>query len=160
MKRVNIYINEQTKNSLSNISKKYKLSFSAIASICVKNLYYLIEMKQVSEDIKNIYISKGGMCPKTSIKPKIYRDNEIINKGIEHKDLFTTNALFIYANKKIKNFVKDPEYIKIYYDKINNDLNKEKDQFYNYNIFIRSTMRSFKDNKDYFKRKIAQMENQ
>lgn len=156
MKRINIYLTKEEKNELEKIARKYKCSISTIADKVCTYTYYVLTHGQGNEILFNQYLAKGI---KTSIKPKCYdpKENPLANT-IENKDMFTTNCLKIYVAKNIGQYLENKEYIQVYWNKINRDLMQVKEQFWNYNNFIRSTMRSFKENKDYYKRKLEQME--
>lgn len=129
------------------MTKKYKLSLSAVISILVKTTYYCLLHYQLGENQNQflqetyIYTEKGI---KTTVKPKCFTDDSIYTKAITNKICYMTNAVRLYTEKDFKKYV-NKEGVSTYYNKINEGLQKEKDNFYNYNQYIRNRARYKKE---------------
>ena len=166
-KTINIYLNSQERKLVDDLKVKYRLSLTTIVDVITKHtfkyfLQYAYEYNNKNEeDLKRLYkeyiYNKGK---KTSIKePQIFKKenggdylvgNEYA-KG-QSKSKFTTNCLIIYLNKDIKNYVKEEEMQKAYWNNINKELTTRKDDWWNYNDHIRYQRRMLRENKEYFKK--------
>lgn len=161
--KINIYLNENYRDQLKTLMNKYKISMSTIVDILTFQTFYGITHYSINkienEKIMTEYIIKEGLR-KTSVKPKNAQNIDMFIKSTNDKatlSIFATNSIIIYLDNKIDNYL-DQEGRKYYYKKINQEMQKTKEEFYNYNNMIRSTMRFLKNDKEYIKKKIAQME--
>ena len=161
--RVNIYINNEEHKQLEKISQKYKVSLSTIADILIQTTYYemIHEGKDKTQDyntqLQMEYILKNGFEKKTSCKPKCYNKGSLYAEQISKKDCYTTNVIKLYCTKEIEKYLTE-EGKKCYYEKINKKFQETKEQFWNYNNFLRSTRRSLKENIAYYKKEIELIE--
>ena len=154
MKALNIYITDEEKRKLGQIQRKYKVSLSTITDKATYWLYYVLVHNGYEGQLNkllNEYIEKTAARKKTSVKPRCYKDNEYLHTGIKNKSIFSTNALIIYTNKTISNYV-DEKGCNKFWAKIDKDLTTAKDTYYNYNTIVRNTARAVKTNKEYYRR--------
>ena len=158
--RINIYLTDEEKEYLQKKRNKYKVSLSTIADKLSKiTIYAFIHGadKPTQDKLYNekLYENKGS---RTSIKPKHENtEKDLIKELVKNKIIFYTNVLKIYANKDIAKYV-NKDYVDYYYQEIDKELNKCKEQYWDYNNFIRNSRRNLKENKEYYKKAIEQME--
>lgn len=156
--KINIYLNQEEKEKIEDLKAKYKCSLSTICDKVVfytyKALLHYSNNENNIENLQNQYIDNKNN-KKTSCNPKCFNDREIFT-SIKNKNLFTTNCIKIYLAKSINKYVKE-EGIKEYWKDINSALQKTKEQYWDYNHFIRNEVRMIKHNKEYLKRKLEQI---
>ena len=166
-KTINIYLNSKERKLVDDLKVKYRLSLTTIVDVITKYTFkyffqYAVEKNNKNEeDLKRLYHEylylKGR---KTSIKePQIFKKE---NGGIyligneyakgQSKSRFVTNSLMIYLNKTIENYVKDKEMVQAYWNNINKELLTRKDDFWDYNQYVRKQRRMLRENKEYFKK--------
>lgn len=140
--KINIYLNETQRYKAQQIKDKYHVSLSTIADKVAFQLhkyaafesyetYYLLMTKHLEKPTN-----------KTSIKPK---QNPVIKANLEKlgvsPNIFYTNCLIIYLDKRIKEFIKNPKYINEFYTNCDRELQKAKEPNWNYNDLKRNFAR-------------------
>lgn len=159
MKTINIYLNKQEKLTANKVSSRYRVSMSTIADKCSYWLFYLITKygsDELMDQLTNEYIDSKGNY-KTCIKPK--NKDEYIGQAIKNPSRFYSNALKIYLNHKIKDYISNNDAVNLYYNKIDQELQKAEDPYWNYNQQIRNFRRIIRQNPDYIKKALAEQGN-
>lgn len=157
MKTINIYLTKEQKKKADKVRIKYKVSLSTIAGIVayeLANRLIKCDRRDYLEKLQEDYLQKNGTY-KTSIKPR-----EILNgalNGIQKKNLYTTNALIIYLDGKVREYL-DNENCNKYYAQIDKKLNEAYDIYWDYNSNIRQQRRMIKQNKEYWKKVLEENE--
>lgn len=155
MKTINIYLTKEQKKKADRVRIKYKVSLSTLASIVsfeLMNQLLKTNRKDLIEQLQQDYLQKDGTY-KTSIKPRVIREGAL--NGIEKKNTYTTNALIIYLDSKIKDYL-DNEHVNKYYANIDKKLNETYDIHWDYNAHIRDMRRMFRQNKEYWKKALEE----
>lgn len=153
-----IYLSETELAKLKKTASKYRVSLSTLADVIIFETYKALKhgKKTTNEELEKNYFIKSPFIKKTSIKPKCFKEKEVMYGLIKNRSIYTSNALTIYANGRIEDYIEKGK--DDYYNNINNKLNAIKEQYWDYNNFIRCQRRNLKDNKEYYKRAIEQME--
>lgn len=157
MKTLNIYIKHTQKQKADRIREKYKISLSTLCGKCAFNLVNILTKSGNIETISNLqnnYLQSPKEVYKTSVKPREL--NEVLAK-MENKNTFTTNALVIYLDRLITNYV-SKEYADKYYASMDKDLRDAYDIYWDYNVMIRNQRRMFRSNKKYWKKVLEEMD--
>lgn len=160
-KTINIYLTKDEKQKAHKIQSKYKVSLTTIADVIIWVSYYALlhysKVLKANDQLANNYIENKGT--KTSIKtPKCLKENELMTCLIGNKAMiYTTNVLRLYLNKTIKEYLTE-EGINYYWNKCDQKLQEIQERFWDYNNFTRMTRRNLKENKEYYKKAIAEME--
>lgn len=162
MKLTYIYITDQEKKTLKKICIKNKISLSALTTILINTTYYCLEHYGIDKEQnkiieENYLISRGLMAQATTIKPKCFKENELMNNLIKNKNKYATNVLLIYLNKRQLDYMTE-EGKNHYFNMLNQKIQETFEKFWDYNNFVRSSRRNLRQNKEYFKRAIAKME--
>ena len=163
-KTINIYLTKDQREQLKKIMMKNHVSTTTICDkiTWITYKYTRPEFLQANKDQKKLM--EGYMQKTTGIKTSIKvpqcmkKDYPMANILKGKESMFITNATYLYITKEIKNWLTD-DALNMYYNEINEQLTKAKEQFYNYNNFVRSTRRAIRENKEYYKKAIAQEEN-
>lgn len=144
---INIYLNEKTRKELLNYCSKHHVSFSTIAE---KLTYAFVEKQQI---LCESYLSKGQ---KTSIKVNSNWDDKL---NTNQKAILYTNLLYLYFNKKLKNYFDEERYKRLI-SIFQKEIDKCEDTYWNYNNHIRNEARMLKNKntREYLKRKLEQYE--
>lgn len=131
---------------------------STLADVIIFETYKQILQngKIKNQDLEENYLIKYAFITKTSIKPKCFKEG-VLKDAIKNKNIYATNALEIYISKRIEDYVNEKGKNE-YFNNINNKLNEIKEQFWDYNNFVRSQTRFIKKNPQYAKRLIAESE--
>lgn len=157
-----IYLAEQEKKDLMKLCTKYKVSLSNLTSCLIKTTYYCLLHYGINKDENKIlqekYIVVRNNLPKTSIKPRCFKDKEAFYSLIENKNMYATNCLLIYTSKRQLDYMTE-EGKNHYFNMLNQELQNNYEAWWDYNTFIRKSRRNLKENKDYYKRAIEEMEN-
>lgn len=152
---VNIYLTKEEKSKLKELQERYKVSYSTIAD---KVIFYVIQAwpKDNTEITdKYLYDQDKNKNIKTSIKPRIFKGGL---DNIPNKNRVATNCLKMYLKKDIKNYFNQVATQQIY-SKVDTELRKTQEIFWNYNQKIRTEMRFLKENKEYLMKAIGELEN-
>ena len=163
---INVYLTKQERKMIDDLKAKYQLSLTTITDILCFQTYHAMLLEENKNQSKKglrhtlteTYMHERG--GKTSIKkPKILKQNSLFG-NFRKKDRFATNVIKIYLYKEIDKYITDKEIIqKEYWNAINNKFTTTRDEFWNYNNFVRNMRRGLKENKDYFKEEISKIEN-
>ena len=152
MKTINVYLNKQQKQKADKVRIKYKISLSTLAGIVSYELVHSLisESKEnMIQKLQDQYLQEKGNY-KTSIKPReITGKDQYLNQLIQNKNKFTSNALIIYLDGKIKDYIDDVNH---YYANIDKKLSQAYDIYWDYNTIVRSQARAIRQNKKYYKR--------
>lgn len=154
MKTINIYLTKEEQKLCRAIQNKYRVSLSTLCDkVCFFTYKYLKQSgKDNSDPIFNEYTGKGY---KTSIKPKCLINQDeylyMIFANERNRNVYATNCLKIYVNKAIKNHI-NAELVQNYWADIDRELQKTNDPTWDYNRQMRTFVRIYKKNKEYFKR--------
>lgn len=157
MKTINIYIKHAQKQHADRIRDKYKISLSTLVGKCAFNLANVLlksSNKNTLEYLQQNYLQSPKEVYKTSVKPKEL--NEVLG-GMENKNIFATNSLVIYLEKKINDYV-SKEWANKFYADMDKDLKNAYDVYWDYNSLIRNQRRMFRSNKKYWKKVLEEME--
>ena len=147
----NLMISQNTKDFMDMIRNKYQVSFSTIVDVLYNN--FKIDLKFMAnffkQDITKTYLDKAKLKP-TTIKIKQANEKELKqNYVVNEIRRLLSNLCYMFANdmdgllydKKQKGDLKC---------RINNDLAKKKETYWNYNSLYRSLVRARKQyGKDY-----------
>ena len=151
MKTINIYITREQKQRLDRIRSKYKVSLSTLTGTVAYWLVYVLlhdDRKETIKELQEKYI-QSTTTYKTSVKPREVL--EVLGNEITDKSKFTSNALVIYLEHKIQDYV-SKKYVDTYYAKIDKKLNETFDVYWDYNCSIRNQRRMIRQNKEYWKK--------
>lgn len=155
---VNIYLSQETKEKLKEISNRFKVSISTITDVII-NQNGLIGhyLNMTKGKAFTDYIDKQDLI-KTSIKPKgktekIFNYFNETEKPRSKSDIgrLISNILYSYIKKDYVMLTNKENITKLKQD-IGNELAKRKEQYWNYNTTIRQNIRFYKENKDYLER--------
>lgn len=160
-KTINIYLTNDEKKQAQKIQQKYKVSLTTITDVLIFVSYYALlhyptELK-ANDLLKNNYIKGKGN--KTSIKtPYILKDKTPIGDTLIGKEMiYCTNILKIYLNHEAKKWLTE-EGQNYYWKEIDRKLQQTQERYWDYNNFNRMSRRNLRENKEYYKRAIEQME--
>ena len=160
-KTINIYLSKDEKQKAHKIQQKYKVSLTTITDVLiVVSMYAFLHYKKrpllKEEMLTGYWYDKGN---KTSIKtPKILKEDTPYKNILEGKEtVFCTNILKIYIRHEAKEFLTE-EGTNYYYGEIDKKLQERQERYWDYNNFSRMSRRNLKENKEYYKRAIEQME--
>lgn len=151
-----VYITKEQKKKADKIRNKYKVSLSTLAGIVSYELANRLVKEKKEDLLKQLqekYIQEKGNY-KTSIKPReICGKDQYLNQLITNKNTYTSNALIIYLDGKIKNYIDDTDH---YYSAIDKKLNEAYDIYWDYNCNIRNQRRMLRQNKEYWKKALEE----
>lgn len=140
----NVYLHKH-KQELEETRKKYKVSISTIARIIVETLAFDKNNNLTIKQIKKLYecyFTTDKLLNHSTIKPRI--KNDFIDQlETNQKQILFTNALYHYATK-YKHLELAEEQRQKLYNATNNNLNKEKETFWDLNNQIRTQKRAMK----------------
>ena len=150
--KINIFLTKDEKSQIETKMRHYHVSMSNIAQkVSWAILKAIIQKLTLNEDVKS-QILDGYLYPsgnyKTSIKPQ---DKDTIEQFTQKKSIFYTNCLKIYVNRELKKYFND-DGCQMIQNYINDELQKSKETFYDYNNFCRNSQRYNRENKDYIER--------
>lgn len=151
MKTINIYIKHSQKQIADRIREKYKISLSTLVGKCAYNLANaLIKSgnETILENLQMNYLQDPKEVYKTSVKPREF--NEVFGNMV-NKNIFGSNALVIYLERKIKDYV-PKDFVDKYYADMDKDLKASYEMYWDYNCAIRNQRRMFRQNKNYWKK--------
>ena len=170
MKKINIYLTENEKNEFHTIQNKYKISMSTIAD---KICFYFYKQTihnpmdvELCNKLQNEYIQfdktgkiiegykKEERRSKTSIIPKCFNEKDGImyyNIKNPNKSIYITNVMYLYITKQLDKYI-TKKGLQIFYNDINTEFSKTREQFWNYNNAVRNQTRAVRQNKDYYRR--------
>lgn len=156
MKTINIYLTKQNKTKADKLRIKYKVSLSTIASIVSFSLLKYINLYNQNEleKLKTEYIvsKQASTTYKTSIKPRNFTKGSYLGDMLEtNRNCFVSNALLIYLEGLIKNYL-NPQQSNKYYAEIDKNLQETFDTYWDYNANIRNQRRMMRQNKEYWKK--------
>lgn len=139
-RKINIYYSNLTKQNLEQIKEKYHVSFSTIA----EKLYFITINEYLKnnidlESISKTYYTDIKKLNKTSIKPKI---EENLTDNAKNA-IIITNILFNHVNN-YKNTNLKQEIITKIKNRLNTELQKQKEAYWNLNSIIRTTKRAYR----------------
>lgn len=159
MKSINVFLNKEERKQIDLIKNKYQLSLTTIANILAYETLHLFMQIGKKEQLTKEYIYKNEKNTKTSIKKP--KNSELTINMVDGKSpsRIYTNAIKLYLKKEINKYCNDAKLKQDYYNKINKKFTTTKDEFYNYNQFIRTQRRYLRENKEYLKNEIAKIEN-
>lgn len=152
---VNIYLSAKDRDELKKISCKYHVSMSSIAEACRNNLAFY------SNYFKDNYIYDEKFSTNSKIRPRIDNMPKISNNQASH---IFTNCLKLYARKDKQKFfdimpkdiqdhlLQKPNLIHELFNNITNELQRKRDDFWNYNQMVRNTARACRENKEYLEK--------
>lgn len=161
-KTINIYLTKEDKQKAHKIQQKYKVSLTTITDVLiVVSMYAFLHFKKrpmlKEEMISGYWYTKGT---KTSIKtPNILKEQDGLYKNmlLGKETIFCTNVLSIYLKHEIKEFLTE-EGQNYYWTEIDKKLQEKQERYWDYNNFNRMSRRNLRENKEYYKRAIEQME--
>lgn len=157
---IDIYLTKTEKENLQKIMQKHHVSMSTIADILITTTYIYLQQNGIQKNINKLleqeYLYKSEWDKHGTIRPKCFKEEGWRNL-ITKRNMYTTNVIKIYIKKEISKYTNNEnnkERTILYYQAINKELMQRKEQFWNYNTFIRSTRRAIRENKDYYKKAI------
>lgn len=150
-----IYLDKKILNKLKERQTKYKVCISTIANFSIQYIATHLtkeQIKEYKEKIKNKVNElkkldeqyKQKNIVKSSVKPK----NEL---NINIDSWYIVLALYLIEDKEFrKEMLKDKS--QEYCNKMDDVLKMQKENFYNYNNYIRNFTRFIKKNKEYVRK--------
>lgn len=144
-KRINIYLTTEEKLSLEKTKEKYKVSFSTIADKTAMILARLLLQHYPDEykKIVNTYWKESIAIPnnRTNIKPKWYLGSQ--TELNQTPIILFTNLMHYYTTKFKDLNINQADKTKCI-TKINNELSKARETYWNLNNIIRTQKRANK----------------
>ena len=160
---IDIYLTKTEKDTIYETMTKYKISMSTIADILITETYYVALHYGLTKEINKIleeeyqYKDEKIFWKHGTIRPKAFKKGTWYDTGIKNKAKYTTNVLHIYIKKDIKKYLTE-EGAKIYYQRINKEFMKRKEQNWDYNNVVRNMTKAIRNNWKYYKKIIEQEE--
>lgn len=154
---IDIYLTKTEKDTIYETMTKYKISMSTIADILITETYYVLTHYGIENDLNKIleeeylYKDERIFWKHGTIRPKAYKKGTWHNVNIINKAKYTTNVLHIYVKKDIKQYATE-EGAKIYYQRINKEMCKRKEQNWDYNNVVRNMTKAIRNNWKYYEK--------
>lgn len=152
-----IYLDKKILNKLKERQTKYKVCISTIANFSIQYIATHLTKEQITEykeQIKN----KVNELKKFDEK---YQQKNIVKSSVKPKNECNINidswyivlALYLMEDKELRNDILK-EKSQDYCNRMNSVLKMQKENFYNYNNYIRNFTRFIKKNKEYVRKLI------
>ncbi len=155
-KWINIYTDKEERKLIDSLKVKYQLSLTTIVDILCEVTYdclFLNTDKDIKEKVLNEHLYQR--TNKTSIKQP-----RILNKyDLQYPGRFANNCLHLYISKQIAKYIKNADILNGkygYWNRIEQELVKRTDNWWQYNTHLRMQRRMLRENKEYFKKALEE----